>query len=93
MSALESAGRLPASSYKGSTMYTTLSPCLMCTGACLLYKVERVVLGENNTLVGGEELLKQNGVEVVNLKNRECEDLMRKFIEEHPDDWLVLMRG
>ena len=58
-SALENAGRLPASAYKGSTMYTTLSPCDMCTGACILYKVSRVVMGENNTFVGGEEYLKQ----------------------------------
>ena len=74
-------------------MYTTLSPCHMCTGACILYKVSRVVMGENNTLVGGEETLKRAGVELVNLKNAECEALMKKFIDEHPDDWLVLMRG
>lgn len=93
MSALEAAGRLPASAYKGSTMYTTLSPCSMCTGACLLYKISRVVLGENKTLVGGEDLLRQNGVEVVNLENAECEKLMSTFISEHPEDWWVVMRG
>ena len=68
-------------------MYTTLSPCDMCTGACILYKVSRVVMGENNTFVGGEEHLRRNGIEVVNLKDAECEALMRKFIEERPRDW------
>ncbi|KXS96693.1 hypothetical protein AC578_9431 [Pseudocercospora eumusae] len=86
-SALENAGRLPASAYKGSTMYTTLSPCNMCTGACILYKVSRVVMGENNTFLGGEDLLRQHGIEVVNLKDAECEQLMRDFIAEHPEDW------
>jgi len=87
MSALEQAGRLPASAYAGATMYTTLSPCDMCTGACILYKISRVVLGENKTFVGGEEYLKQRGIEVVNLKSAECEALMQKFIKEHPEDW------
>ncbi|KAF2163856.1 hypothetical protein M409DRAFT_68134 [Zasmidium cellare ATCC 36951] len=86
-SALENAGRLPASAYKGSTMYTTLSPCDMCTGACILYKVSRVVMGENNTFVGGEEYLKQRGIEVVNLHSAECEQLMKNFIQKHPEDW------
>ena len=91
IAALENAGRLPASAYKGATMYTTLSPCDMCTGACLLFKVKRVVLGENNTFLGGDEYLKQRGVEVVNLKNAECEELMRKFIKEKPADWYILL--
>lgn len=68
-------------------MYTTLSPCDMCTGACILYKVKRVVMGENNTFIGGEEYLKSKGIEVINLKNAECEDLMKKFIAERPEDW------
>ena len=93
MSALEQAGRLPASSYKRATMYTTLSPCEMCTGACILYKVCRVVMGENTTFVGGDEYLRSKGVEVVNLQNAECEQLMRTFIKEHPEDWWVIMRG
>lgn len=93
ISALESGGRLPASAYRGATMYTTLSPCDMCTGACVLYKVSRVVMGENNTFVGGEEYLKSRGIEVVNLKNAECEQLMKDFIKEHPEDWWVIMRG
>lgn len=70
-------------------MYTTLSPCDMCTGACLLYKVGRVVIGENKTFMGGEEYLKQRGVEVVVLESRECEELMRVFIEEKPRVWYV----
>ncbi|KJY02197.1 cytosine deaminase like protein [Zymoseptoria brevis] len=85
--ALESCGRLPASRLVGSTMYTTLSPCDMCTGAMLLYKIPRVVMGENNTFVGGEETLKAKGVEVVNLESAECEKLMKEFIEAHPEDW------
>ncbi|KAL2398894.1 Cytosine deaminase [Exophiala dermatitidis] len=87
ISALENSGRLPASAYAGATMYTTLSPCDMCTGACLLYKVGRVVIGENKTFMGGEEYLKQRGVEVVVLESRECEELMRVFIEEKPHVW------
>ncbi|KAG2167638.1 cytosine deaminase [Aureobasidium pullulans] len=85
--ALENAGRLPATAYQGATMYTTLSPCDMCTGACILYKVKRVVLGENKTFVGGEDYLKQRGIEVVNVNSAECEDLMKKFINEHPEEW------
>ena len=65
--ALENAGRLAASVYQRSTMYTTLSPCDMCTGAILLYGIPRVVMGENRTFVGGEDYLRQRGVEVVNL--------------------------
>ncbi|GAB7364175.1 hypothetical protein MBLNU230_g4726t1 [Neophaeotheca triangularis] len=87
ISALEVAGRLPASAYKGATMYTTLSPCDMCTGACILYKISRVVVGENNTFVGGDDYLRSRGVEVMNLKSEECEALMRDFIKKHPDDW------
>ncbi|KAF1353676.1 cytosine deaminase [Delphinella strobiligena] len=85
--ALENAGRLPASAYRGATMFTTLSPCDMCTGSCILYKVKRVVLGENNTFVRGEDYLKQRGIEVINLKNAEAEGLMKKFIHDHPEDW------
>ena len=68
-------------------MYTTLSPCDMCTGACILYKVSRVVLGENKTFQGGEEYLRKHGVEVINVESAECEHLMRTFIKEHPEDW------
>ena len=87
ISALENAGRLPASAYHGATMYTTLSPCDMCTGACVMYKVKRVVIGENKTFVGGEEYLKSRGIEVVVLQDDECQKLMAKFIKEKPGDW------
>ena len=87
MSALENAGRLPASAYKGATMYTTLSPCDMCTGACIMYGVKRVVIGENKTFVGGEEYLRSRGIEVVVMENERCKELMAKFIEEKPGEW------
>ncbi len=85
--ALERAGRLPASVYARSTMYTTLSPCHMCTGAILLYGIPRVVIGERETFVGAEDLLAAHGVEVVHLHDEECVELMRTFIAEHPDLW------
>lgn len=84
---LENAGRLPASAYARATMYTTLSPCHMCSGAILLYGIPRVVLGENRTFVGAEDLLRANGVEVLNLDSTECAELMRSFITAHPDVW------
>ncbi|OJJ57111.1 hypothetical protein ASPSYDRAFT_1121995 [Aspergillus sydowii CBS 593.65] len=87
ISALENSGRLPASAYEGATMYTTLSPCDMCTGACILYKVKRVVIGENRNFVGGEEYLKSRGVEVMVLDNEECKQMMEKFIKEKPGIW------
>ena len=85
--ALENAGRLPASVYRRATMYTTLSPCDMCTGAILLYGIRRVVMGENRTFMGGEDLLRSRGVEVVNVDSQECVDLMNAFIAAHPDIW------
>src|SRR5215207_7224549 len=85
--ALEVAGRLPASVYRRATMYTTLSPCDMCTGAILLYGIPRVVLGENRTFLGAEDLLRAHGVEVVNLDSEECYRLMQEFIAEHPELW------
>lgn len=85
--ALEVAGRLPASVYRRSTMYTTLSPCDMCTGAILLYRIPRVVIGENRTFVGGEDHLRSRGVEVVNLDSEVCVQLMRDFIAQRPDVW------
>ena len=85
--ALENAGRLPASVYRRATMYTTLSPCHMCTGAILLYGIPRVVLGENKTFLGAEDLLRANGVEVVNMENDECYRLMQEFIAERPEIW------
>ncbi|HET9756272.1 MAG TPA: nucleoside deaminase [Candidatus Limnocylindrales bacterium] len=85
--ALEEAGRLPAAVYRRATMYTTLSPCDMCTGAILLYGIQRVVLGENRTFLGGEDLLRSRGVEVVNLDSAECVALMDEFIAAHPEIW------
>lgn len=85
--ALENAGRLPASVYRRATMYTTLSPCDMCTGAILLYGIPRVVLGENRTFMGAEDLLRSRGVEVVNLDSEECFELMREFIAASPEAW------
>ncbi|CAK7563190.1 MAG: Cytosine deaminase [Sporothrix epigloea] len=88
-STLLNTGRLPASAYKGSTMYTTLSPCDMSqgTGACILYGIARVVIGENRTFLGGEAYLKQRGVEVVVLDDSECRALMEAFIEKSPELW------
>ena len=85
--ALENAGRLPAAVYRRSTMYTTLSPCDMCTGSILLYGIPRVVMGENRTFVGGEDYLRARGVEVVNLDSAECVELMNEFIAAHPEIW------
>ncbi|HRB98965.1 MAG: nucleoside deaminase [Candidatus Lutibacillus vidarii] len=85
--ALERAGRLPAAVYARSTMYTTLSPCHMCTGAILLYGIPRVVIGENRTFLGAEDLLRANGVEVVNLDSAECVQLMTDFIAANPALW------
>jgi len=84
---LENAGRLPAATYARATMVTTLSPCDMCTGAILLYKIPRVLIGENHTFLGAEDLLRAHGVEVVVLDDAECADLMRRFIAAHPDVW------
>ena len=85
--ALEAAGRLPASVYRRSTMYTTLSPCDMCTGAILLYGIPRVVIGENRTFTGAEDLLRSRGVEVVDLDSDACVELMHGFIAARPDVW------
>ena len=85
--ALEVAGRQPASVYRRATMYTTLSPCHMCTGAILLYEIPRVVIGENRTFMGAEDLLREHGVEVVNLDSEECYRLMQDFIAESPQIW------
>ena len=85
--ALEAAGRLPASVYRRATMYTTLSPCDMCTGAILLYGIPRVVIGENRTFMGAEDQLRSRGVEVVNLDADACVQFMREFIAGHPDVW------
>ena len=85
--ALADAGRLPAHTYRRSTMYTTLSPCDMCTGALLLYGIPRVVIGEHETFLGAEDLLRSRGVEVVVADDAECIELMRAFIAAHPQLW------
>lgn len=85
--ALELAGRQPASVYRRSTMYTTLSPCDMCSGAILLYDIPRVVIGENATFLGAEDHLRSRGVEVVVADDEECVALMREFIAAHPQLW------
>jgi cytosine deaminase len=87
MDALENAGRLPATTYARATIYTTLSPCSMCSGAILLYKIPRVVVGENRTFMGEEAWLRSHGIEVVNLDLQACVDLMNEFIERYPEVW------
>ncbi|MFV1999813.1 MAG: nucleoside deaminase [Acidimicrobiia bacterium] len=85
--ALEAAGRQPAATYAMSTMYTTLSPCDMCTGAILLYGIPRVVIGENRTFMGGEDYLRSRDVEVVVADSAECSAMMESFIAENPSLW------
>ena len=87
MNALENAGRLAARLYARCTLYTTLSPCPMCSGAILLYKIPRVVIGENVTFLGDEEHLRAAGVQVEVLQNEECIRMMRQFIAAHPQLW------
>ena len=87
MDALENAGRQPARVYRESSLYTTLSPCPMCAGAILLYGIPRVVVGENQTFMGEEALLRERGVEVIVVQDRACVELMRSFIQEQPQLW------
>lgn len=87
MDALENAGRKPASVYRECTLYTTLSPCSMCSGAILLYGIPRVIIGENRTFRGEEELLRSHGVDVTVLQDRDCIDLMNEFIAANPELW------
>ncbi len=87
MDALENARRQPASVYRESTIYTTLSPCAMCSGAILLYGIPRVIVGENTTFTGEEDLLRSRGVSVEVLQDAECIRLMRAFIERYPELW------
>ena len=87
MDALEHAGRLPANVYRGCALYTTLSPCAMCSGAVLLYGIPRVVVGENRTFRGEEELLRSRGVSVQVMDDPECIELMAGFVREHPELW------
>jgi cytosine deaminase len=87
MDALERAGRQLARVYRGCTLFTTLSPCAMCSGAILLYGIPRVVVGENRTFLGEEELLRSRGVAVEVLQDPVCERLLGDFIRAHPELW------
>ena len=87
MDALEQAGRQPAAVYRESVLYTTLSPCPMCSGAILLYGIPKVVIGENHTFIGEEDLLRSRGVDLHVLQDVTCIDMMSGFIRAHPDLW------
>ena len=87
MDALENAGRLPGKVYRACTLYTTLSPCAMCSGAILLYGIPTVIVGENHTFMGEEALLRSRGVDVQVLQSRRCIELMQGFIASKPELW------
>jgi len=87
MDALENAGRQAAAIYRECTLYTTLSPCAMCSGAILLYGIPRIVIGENTSFMGEEDLLRSRGVDVQVLQDQTCVQLMQSFIAEHPGLW------
>jgi len=87
MHCLEEAGRLTPQEYRGAVLYTTLSPCDMCSGTALLYKIPKIVIGENRTFQGPESYLRSRGVELVVLDDAECKSLMDEFIAAHPQLW------
>jgi len=87
MNCLRDAGRLPAKVYRNSTLYTTLSPCPMCSGAIVLYRIPRVVVGENRTFLGAEDYLRSQGVQLEVVQNDECVQLMTGFIRSNPELW------
>jgi creatinine deaminase len=87
MDALENAGRQTAEIYRQCTIYTTLSPCCMCTGAILLYEIPKVVIGENTTFMGEEDLLRAKGVETIVMNDPQCTKLMQNFIQTNPELW------
>src|SRR4051812_47665655 len=87
MDCLENAGRLKARDYKRATLYSTLSPCDMCSGTALLYKIPRIVIGENTTFRGPENYVQSRGVQLTVLDNVECRQIMREFIHQHPELW------
>ena len=87
MDCLENAGRLTPRDYQRATLYSTLSPCDMCSGAALLYKIPRIVIGEHTTFKGPEDYLRSRGVELVILNNEECIRMMRDFIQARPELW------
>ncbi|ADC48049.1 CMP/dCMP deaminase [Methanobrevibacter ruminantium M1] len=87
MDAIENAGRLNHEDYQKCTLYTTLSPCPMCSGAVILYNIPRVVIGDNQTLMGAEKLLKDNGVEIIVLNDDKCKELFEDFVNNNPGIW------
>ncbi len=87
MDCLENAGRIKASDYRRATLYSTLSPCDMCSGALLLYGIPKVVIGENHTFCGPEDYVRSQGVDVVIIDNQECRRLMESFVERNPELW------
>jgi len=87
MDAFENAGRQSTNVYKNCTLYTTLSPCAMCSGAILLYGIPRIIIGENKSFLGEEALLKSRGVDVMVVDNQECKDMMTSFITNNPELW------
>ena len=87
MNCLENAGRLKAAVYRRCTLYSTLSPCPMCSGAIVLYKIPRVVVGENRTFVGAEDYMRSNGIQVDVVQDDECIELMAEFIKARPELW------
>jgi cytosine deaminase len=87
MNCLRNAGRLPARIYRASTIYSTLSPCPMCSGAIVLYKIPRVVVGENRTFLGAEDYMRSNGIAVEVVQDEECVRMMQDFIAANPGLW------
>ncbi len=87
MSAFQNAGRQPVSVYRECTLYTTLSPCPMCSGTALLYKIPRIIIAENTTFLGAEDWLRQSGVELHVLQDQECIRMMQDFIDANPALW------
>ncbi len=87
MNCLRNAGRLPAAVYRNSTIYSTLSPCPMCSGAIVLYKIPKVIVGENRTFLGAEDYMRSNGIQVEVLQDAECVELMTSFIRANPALW------
>ncbi|RZV43687.1 MAG: nucleoside deaminase [Acidimicrobiales bacterium] len=87
MDCFENAGRLTAADYRRATLYSTLSPCDMCSGAALLYEIPRIIVGENQTFMGPEEYVRSRGVELVVVNDQRCIDLMTTFIADHPGLW------
>jgi cytosine deaminase len=87
MNCLRNAGRLPARVYRNCTIYSTLSPCPMCSGAIVLYKIPRVVVGENRTFLGAEDYMRSNGIQVDVVQDAECVHLMAEFIRVNPQLW------